>query len=128
MILYILWESWSVASRSYTLWARREDLPLSIGGQKPLTITEREREYSSSPQRRINNFHSPNLAFQNSGNWRKLAEIGLSDEISYESRVEALTVIKAVGRQLDSDSFRESSTLTVSPQDPLLHKYPNLVR
>ena len=44
MILYILWEFWSVASRSYILWARREGLPLSIGGQKPLTITERERE------------------------------------------------------------------------------------
>ena len=44
MILYILWESWRVASRSYTLWARREGLPLPIGGQKPLTITERERD------------------------------------------------------------------------------------
>ena len=55
------------------------------------------------------------MGFQNSGNWRKLAEIGLSDEISYESGVEALTVIKAVGQKLDYDIFRESSTLTVSP-------------
>ena len=44
LIKFILWESWraaSAASRSCTLWTRREGLPLTVGGQKPLTVTER---------------------------------------------------------------------------------------
>ena len=44
MILYIRWESWGAASRSCILWTWREGLPLTVGGQKPLTITEREIE------------------------------------------------------------------------------------
>ena len=36
----------SVLCTNYFLWTRREGFPLTVtvGGQKPLTITERERE------------------------------------------------------------------------------------
>ena len=49
IILYIFWESWDVASRSYTMWTLREGLPLTVGGQKPLTITERDRDPTKLP-------------------------------------------------------------------------------
>ena len=35
---------WCAASRSCILWTRREGFPLTVGGQKLLTITERERD------------------------------------------------------------------------------------